>query len=104
MISNAVDRSDTESGTAGATVRLRLFVARGSPYSVRAEAAVRRVCAAHPEGRVDLEVTDVIDNPRASLQHNIFVTPTLIRLEPAPVLRLTGPFDNDAMLSGALGL
>ncbi|MEQ9489443.1 MAG: circadian clock KaiB family protein [Alphaproteobacteria bacterium] len=94
--STVQDGIEPRPGTPAAT-RLILFYAKGSPYSARAEAALWDVCAELPEGLVSFEALDVAANPRASIKHNIFVTPTLIRLEPEPVVRTTGPFDANSL-------
>ena len=44
--------------------RLRLYVADGSPKSRTALSNLRRICAEHLEGRYQIEVVDLRQNPR----------------------------------------
>ncbi|HEX2849523.1 MAG TPA: circadian clock KaiB family protein [Acidimicrobiales bacterium] len=70
--------------------RLLLFVAgRDRPRSLGAIARLNEVVAAHtPATRVD--IVDVLVDPQAAEEHRVIVTPTLVRLEPEPPIRLMG--------------
>jgi len=41
-----------------------------------------------------LKVIDICQNPEQALIHQIFVTPTLIRVAPNPIKRIVGQFDD----------
>lgn len=49
-------------------------------------------------GSWKLDVIDVIQMPEKALQNDVFVTPTLLRELPAPVLKLIGDIANTPRL------
>lgn len=49
-------------------------------------------------GSWTLELIDVIQMPEKALQNDVFVTPTLLREIPAPVLKLIGDIANTQRL------
>ena len=84
--------------------RFRLYVADGAQNSALALANLKALCTASIAGRCDIEVVDVFKEPERTLADGIFMTPTLLKLQPAPVCRIVGTLgDADTVLS-ALGL
>ena len=83
---------------------LRLFVGGASPRSLRAIAAVRRICEAARAGRYDLEVIDIFLNPEATLRDQIVAVPTLLRMAPEPKRWLVGDMSETSSLAANLGL
>jgi circadian clock protein KaiB len=85
------------------TLRLRLYVAGIAPNSLRAIANAQAVCAKYFRDDHELEIVDLMAEPfRASLDR-IVVTPTLIKLAPAPEQRVIGDLSDTAQLLVALG-
>ena len=83
------------------TLCLRLYVAGESPNSVLARRNLRAAIAHLGEGEVNLEVVDVLRNPERGLRDGILVTPTVIRVAPAPERRVIGNLrDRAALLAG----
>jgi circadian clock protein KaiB len=79
---------------------LTLFVSGASELSARAIASAKQLCDAHLDGRYQLSVVDVHEDPAAGLRSHVLVAPTLIRNRPAPVRRLAGDLSNvDKVLS-----
>ena len=74
---------------------LRLFVAGTSPRSLRTIANLRRLCAAHLEGRVDLEIVDIYQQPHLAEQDQVVAAPTLVKLAPPPVRRIIGDLSDE---------
>lgn len=81
---------------------LRLFVAAGAPHSQAAEANLRRACRELLGDGYRLEVVDVTREPHRALAEKIFVTPTLLRVVPAPQRRIIGELDDPQRLQWAL--
>jgi circadian clock protein KaiB len=80
-------------------VRLRLYVSSHSPAGPAIEQSVRALSERLPAGLVELEVIDVFDEPRRAQEDRVIATPTLIKVQPAPELRLIGAIeDPDAVL------
>lgn len=82
-----------------AALKLRLYVAGNAPNSLRATGNAKAICEEYFRGNYDLEVVDMIAFPRRALADGIVVTPTLLKLTPAPVQRVIGNLsDTDRVL------
>jgi circadian clock protein KaiB len=80
---------------------LRLFVTGMTPRSTRAIENVRKICEEHLEGRYDLEVIDVYQQPTLAKGEQIIAAPTLIKMLPLPLRRVIGDMSNtDRVLLG----
>jgi circadian clock protein KaiB len=84
--------------------RLRLVVAGGSERSLRAIENLRRVCAEHLHGQVDLEVIDIFEQPGLAAKYEIMAAPTLVKLLPLPVRRIIGDLSQEDRVLRGLGL
>lgn len=84
------DASDEEDGR----YHLRLYVAGQTSKSTLAAANLRRVCETHLAGRYDIEVIDLLENPRLAAGDQILAIPTLVRRLPAPLKRVIGDLSN----------
>ena len=69
---------------------LRLYVAGNAPNSLRAIANIKALCDEHFAARHELEIVDLLKNPKRALADGIIVTPTLLKLSPLPVQRVIG--------------
>jgi len=75
-------------------IRLRLYVAGNAPNSVRAIANCRAICDEHFASGHELEIVDLLEQPKRALADGIIVTPTLLRLLPLPVQRVIGSLSD----------
>lgn len=73
---------------------LRLYVAGQTVKSLAAMANLRRVCEEHLAGRYDIEVVDLLVNPKLAAGDQILAIPTLVRRLPAPLKRIIGDLSN----------
>jgi circadian clock protein KaiB len=75
-----MDTGDTSDHSDQPTARLRLYVARSTPNSVRAEQNLAAVLAVLSEGFAGLmvETIDVFLQPKRAITDGVVVTPTLI--------------------------
>lgn len=73
---------------------LRLYVAGQTTKSLAAMANLKRVCDEHLAGRYDVEVVDLLINPKLAAGDQILAIPTLIRRLPAPLKRIIGDLSN----------
>jgi circadian clock protein KaiB len=85
-----------------AGLRLRLYVAGHAPNSVRAVANVREICDDHFASGHDLEIIDVLQNPKRAMADGIIVTPTLLKFLPLPVQRVIGTLSDTNQVLVAL--
>jgi circadian clock protein KaiB len=84
--------------------KFRLFVAGGTQNSAQAVANLNAICRAHLPDRHDIEVVDVLREPKRALADGILMTPTLVRLAPTPVERIIGTLSQTQIVLRALGL
>ena len=83
----------------GARYELTLFVNGASSSSARAIRDARTLCEAHLDGRYDLAIVDVNQNPGLAMDHRVLATPTLLKENPAPERMLVGDLsDSDRVL------
>ena len=73
---------------------LRLYVTGLTPRSVRAVDNLRAICDEYLEGRYDLEVIDVYQQPILAKGEQIIAAPTLIKKLPLPMRRIIGDMSN----------
>jgi circadian clock protein KaiB len=82
----------------------RIYVAGESPNSVRALANLYAICRKHFPGSHRIEIIDVLKDPLHALADAIFVTPTVVKLSPAPELHIIGDLSEELEVLHALGL
>jgi circadian clock protein KaiB len=73
---------------------LRLFVTGMTPRSTEAIARIKAICEEFLEGRYELEVIDIYQQPDAARAEQIIATPTLIKKLPPPLRRLVGDLSD----------
>ena len=69
---------------------LRLYVSGMTPNSQRAIENVRKICAEHLEGRYQLEIIDIYQQPNFAKEGQIVATPTLVKELPEPLRKFVG--------------
>ena len=80
---------------------LRLYVTGQTPRSTRAVENLKRICEEYLEGRYDLEVIDLYQQPELARAQEIVVVPTLIKTLPEPVRKILGDLsDKERVLAG----
>ncbi|MET1055467.1 MAG: circadian clock KaiB family protein [Pedobacter sp.] len=84
--------------------QLQLFVAGTSSLSVRAINNLNQILVEHLEGKYELEVIDVYQQPKMALEENVAAVPMLVRKFPAPYRRLIGDMSDKAKVLRGLGI
>ena len=80
---------------------LRLYVTGMTPRSARALKNLQAICDEYLEGRYDLEVVDIYQQPVLTKGEQIIAAPTLIKKLPLPMRRIIGDMSNrDRVLIG----
>jgi circadian clock protein KaiB len=69
---------------------LRLYVSGLTPNSQRAIENVRKICAEHLEGRYQLEIIDIYQQPIFAKEGQIVAAPTLVKELPPPLRKFIG--------------
>jgi circadian clock protein KaiB len=84
--------------------KFRLYVAADTQNSVQATSNLTAFCQEHLADRYEIEYVDVFKEPNRALEEGIRMTPTLVRLSPAPVLRIVGTLADTRRVMETLGL
>jgi circadian clock protein KaiB len=80
---------------------LRLYVTGMTPRSCRAIRNLQTICEERLEGRYDLDVIDIYQQPILTIGEQIIAAPTLIKKLPLPMRRLVGDMsDRERVLRG----
>lgn len=90
--------------TRRATFRFRLYIADETQNSVRAIANLSALCREYLMGRHEIEIVDVFKAPQRALEDRILMTPTLLKLAPAPQQRIVGTLGDTPTVLEALAL
>ncbi len=70
--------------------KFRLYVAGDSPNSIQALSNLQAVCGKFLPERHEIEIVDVLCDPKRALADGILLTPTLVKLSPAPFRKIVG--------------
>ena len=84
--------------------RFLLYVTRLSHRVEFALEGFRRACDEELDGRYELVVINVLDQPEAADAEKVLATPTLIKEFPLPKRRVTGDFSDPVRVLDALGV
>ena len=84
--------------------KLRLYVAGQTPKSIRAVENLKVLCDEHLEGRYQIEVIDLRENPQLARDDQIVAIPTLVRRLPRPLRTIIGDLSNTVRLLVGLDL
>jgi circadian clock protein KaiB len=83
---------------------LRLYVAGSTPQSSRALTNLKTICETWLKDRYVLTVVDLYEQQANAQDDQILVAPTLIRLSPLPVRRVSGDLSHTQRVLEALDL
>jgi circadian clock protein KaiB len=84
--------------------RFRLYVVDHTPNSDAALCNLTALCQAYVPNRYSIEIVDVLKEPQRALADGIFMTPTLVKLAPAPVRTIVGTLSQSQIVLRTLGL
>ena len=73
---------------------MRLYIAGLTPRSTLAIQNIRKICEEHLEGRYDLQVVDIYQQPVLAEGEQIIAAPTLVKKLPLPLRRFIGDMSN----------
>ena len=80
--------------SAGQAYQLRLYVAGQTPKSVLAFKNLKQICEEHLQGRYEIEIIDLLENPQLARGDQILAVPTLVRRLPEPIKKIIGDLSN----------
>ena len=73
---------------------LRLYTAGQTPKSLAAIKNLKKVCEEHLAGRYQIEIVDLLKNPRLAKDDQIVAIPTLVRKLPDPMRKIIGDLSD----------
>jgi circadian clock protein KaiB len=85
-------------------LKLRLYIAGKTPNSLLAIKNIKRLCEDHLQYEFELEIVDLLENPKLSEEDQILVIPTLVRKYPHPVRKIIGDLSNTEDILQRIGL
>ena len=83
---------------------LRLYVAGQTPKSIVALANLKKICEEYMQGKYQIEVIDLMENPQLAQKDQIVAIPTLVRSLPEPLKRIIGDLSNTERVLVGLNL
>jgi circadian clock protein KaiB len=84
--------------------KFRLYVAGEAPSSALALANLAALCRTYLPDHHEIEVVDVFRQGQRALTDGIFMTPTLVKLQPRPTRRIVGTLSDTQPLLLAIGV
>ena len=84
--------------------KFRLFVAGDAPNSVQARNNLAALCRTYLPQQHEIEIVDVLRHPNRALTDGIYITPTLVKVAPAPVCQIIGGLSQLQTVLDALGV
>jgi circadian clock protein KaiB len=91
-------------GRPAVTYKFRMYITGDTQNSIEAVANLGSICRTYLADRHEIEFIDVSLHPKRALTDGIFMTPTLIKLSPAPTRMIVGTLSNPQPVIQALGL
>ena len=86
-----------------AIFKFRLYIAGDTENSVQALANLTALCELSLSNHYEIEVVDVLQEPKRALADGIFMTPTLVKLAPLPVKKIVGTLSESGRILKVLG-
>ncbi len=86
------------------TYLLRLYVAGQTPKCVTAFANLKKICDEYLAGQYQIEIVDLLENPKLAQGDQILAIPTLVRKLPEPVRKIIGDLSNTERVLVGLNL
>jgi len=84
--------------------QLRLYVAGMTPRAIAAFDNLKKLCEEHLSGCYDIEVIDLMENPKLAAGDQIVAVPTLVRKLPPPMKKIIGDLSNEERILVGLDL
>jgi circadian clock protein KaiB len=87
-----------------AVFTFRLYVTGDAPNSLQAISNLMQICETHLPDRHEIEIVDVLLDPKRALTEAILMTPMLVTDSPYPGHRIVGTLSNTEPILQILGL
>lgn len=94
----------SEQVSAAPSVSLRLYIVAGAPNSTAAQRNLEAILTDLGAGHFALEIVDCVIEPLRALAEGVVVTPTLVKVSPAPTRTIIGTLSDRASVAAVLAL
>ena len=85
-------------------VRLTIYVAQLTPAIEQEFDLLKEALEQHYPNNYEMNVVNVLEMPEKAIERDVFVTPTVIRELPEPVLRILGDLSDHRTILTAIEL
>lgn len=82
----------------------RLYIADDAPNSRLAHANLEKIASTLQLDNYQLEIVDVLENPKQAMEDEVIVTPMLVKLSPLPECRIIGNLNDHDKVAYILDL
>ena len=80
---------------------LKLYVAGQTAKAIAAFTNLKTICEEQLKGRYEIEIIDLLENPKLAREDQIVALPTLVRRLPPPLRKIIGDLsDTERVLIG----
>ena len=83
---------------------LKLYITGQSSLSSASVRNLLRACQSYLQGRYDIQIIDICQQPELARAAQIIATPTLVKARPAPMRKLIGDLSSQEQLLAGLGI
>ena len=83
---------------------LRLYTAGMTPKSTRAIANLKALCDTYLNGRYELAIIDLYQQPEEARNGEVVAAPTVVKYAPLPLRRLIGDLSDTSRVLLAFGI
>ena len=73
---------------------LRLFISSNNPHTAETLSNIHQLLEEKLTNPYTLKVIDIAKHPEQAANHQVIITPTLVRISPKPVKRIVGQLDD----------
>lgn len=104
MANNSIEEYEAESHSGDSYYVLELYITGMTPNSKRAVENIKQICDEHLNGRYNLKIIDIYQQPSLAEGGQVLAAPTLIKVSPAPAKKLIGDMSDTKKVLMGLGL
>jgi circadian clock protein KaiB len=83
---------------------LNLYITGQTPRSTASIRNLARFCEENLDGKFELKVIDIYQQPRLAKEAQIIAAPTLVKTTPPPLRRLVGDLSNETRVRAGLDI
>jgi circadian clock protein KaiB len=94
LLTTEINDSDTINQEQFGNYVFRLFISSDNATAEKSLSNIHQLLEQGLDSPYTLKVIDINKNPEQAITHQVVVTPTLVRVEPKPVRRIVGQFDD----------